>query len=392
MPPAEAPEPRTLWGELWRYLLCLFLSLATFATVIETGVYDDPGRFVLDLVFGMGSYVALPWRRRRPMLVAVPITLASAVSAFAAGPALLVLVSVATRRRWFEIGALFVLAVTAATGFELIYPYDDTVWWVGLIISVLGVTALVAWGMYIGSRRELLRSLVARAESAEAEQAARVSGARADERMRIARDMHDALAHRLSMISLHAGALAYREDLGPEAVRRSAEIIRSGTHEALQELRTTLGMLRDSEGEPDRPQVTAADVTGLLRECRDVGMRLVSGIEVDLTAVPDSIGRTLYRVIQELLTNARKHAPGTVVTLSVTREHDGDLCVCAENPLPVGRSTVAGRAREREASVYPDSGLGLVGIAERLRLVGGDLDVSDEEARFAVTARIPWPS
>ena len=131
-------------------------------------------------------------------------------------------------------------------------------------------------GMYIGSRRELLWTLRDRAERAEAEQALRVEQGRLNERTRIAREMHDVLAHRISLIAMHAGALAYRTDLTAEEMRQTAELIQAKSHEALTDLRQVLGVLRDGEagGRSERPQPTFADLSALVLEAEGAGMRI----------------------------------------------------------------------------------------------------------------------
>ena len=129
----------------------------------------------------------------------------------------------------------------------------------------------MAWGMYIGSRRELLWSLRQRAERAESEQGLRAAQSRSNERERIAREMHDVLAHRISQISMHAGALAFREDLTAEEMRDSAGVIQAKAHEALTDLRGVLGVLRDESGElTHAPLPTYADLPALVDEARAV--------------------------------------------------------------------------------------------------------------------------
>ncbi len=103
--------------------------------------------------------------------------------------------------------------------------------------------------MYIGSRRELLATLRERANTSEAVQAARVAQARAAERAQIAREMHDVLAHRISLVTMHAGALTYRTDLDADQMRATAEVIQENSHQAMVELREVLGLLRDGPGD-----------------------------------------------------------------------------------------------------------------------------------------------
>ena len=115
-------------------------------------------------------------------------------------------------------------------------PPNDP-WWVNFTFAIVFTIAMLVWGMYLGSRRELLWTLRDRAERAEAEQELRVTQGRTNERARIAREMHDVLAHRISLITMHAGALAYRTDLTADEMRETAELIQTKSHEALSDLR-----------------------------------------------------------------------------------------------------------------------------------------------------------
>lgn len=382
--------------EVWRYVLCLLFSTLAVLMTFASGIYSGPGWLVLDMIIGCTGFVVIHWRRRWPMLVAVPMMLLMTVSASLAGPAVLALMSVATRRRWGQILTLLMLAVFSLTTFEVLLtslemrePASEQPLWAVIVASLVFFSGVVAWGLYVGSRRELLRSLVIRAESAEAEQAAQFARARADERTAIARDMHDVLAHRLSMATLHAGGLAYRADLDPDEVRASGEVIRASTHEALVELRQTLTMLREDGSEPDRPQPVLTELPALIEESRAAGMRLEEAVAVDLDAVPVSMGRTMYRVAQELLTNARKHAPGSRVDLRLQGEPGGQLQLSVQNPIAV---TVADSAPPAAISA-PPSGFGLIGIGERLRIAGGDFSYGPTaDGRFVARASIPWPA
>ena len=129
---------------------------------------------------------------------------------------------------------------------------------------MLFAIAMLAVGAYIGSRRELLWTLRDRAERAEDEQALRVEQGRLNERHRIAREMHDVLAHRISLIAMHAGALAYRTDLTAEEMHETAELIQAKSHEALTDLRQVLGVLRDGRDRRSA-RASAADVRRPLR-------------------------------------------------------------------------------------------------------------------------------
>jgi len=251
--------------------------------------------------------------------------------------------------------------------------------WLNLSVNVIVTVAIFGWGMYIGSRRELMWTLRHRAERAESEQELRVAQARANERARIAREMHDVLAHRISQVSMHAGALAFREDLTPEQVHVSATVIRDKAHEALTDLRGVLGVLRGADGEPAlAPQPTYADVGQLVAEARESGLNVAFHDRVSAAEqMPDAAGRTLYRIVQEGITNARKHAPGSLVTVELAGSPEDGLDVVMRNSLGFGSAT-------------PGSGLGLVGLAERAELRGGRLDVRREGGSFVLQAWIPW--
>ncbi|MDX6373813.1 MAG: hypothetical protein QOD98_2801, partial [Nocardioidaceae bacterium] len=195
----------------------------------------------------------------------------------------------------------------------------------------------------------------------------------------IAREMHDVLAHRISQVSMHAGALAFREDLTPEQVHASATVIRDKAHEALTDLRGVLGVLRGADGEPAlAPQPTYADLDELIAEARTGGVNIEVQDRVSApTEVPEAAGRTLYRIVQEGITNARKHAPGTLLTLELSGSPEDGLDVVMRNPLGFGSAT-------------PGAGLGLVGLTERAELRGGRLDARREGARFVLHGWIPW--
>jgi signal transduction histidine kinase len=309
----------------------------------------------------------------------------SAVSTLAAGPATLAAVSLATRRRWLQVIVIGVLSVAAAhLLYEVQPPTDDEPEWLTLSSNVVIVAAIMAFSMYIGSRRELLWTLRTRAETAEAEQELRVRQARSTERARIAREMHDVLAHRISQISMHAGALSFRDDLSAEEMRDSAGVIREKAHEALTDLRGVLGVLRDDRTGrvTDAPQPTYADLPALVAEAEEGGLNVTFADDLGThdVQVPDAVGRTLYRIVQEGITNAHKHAPGSRLSIAVTGSPEAGVDVRLRNPIGFGPAAV------------PGAGLGLVGLTERAELAGGRLDHRREGQAFVLHAWIPWAS
>lgn len=379
-------QPRLRWwNHAWRYALTILIGGLAWGALARWQWHHNRAWFFADLALGIAALVLCHWRRRYPLTVAVITILASGVSASAGGPATLALVSLATRRRWSEIIPVTLLALGSSVLLEFLNPVSENgVFLTGLIIlAVAGVS--VGWGMYIGSRRELLATLRERANAAESEQNARLGQARTAERARIAREMHDVLAHRISLVTMHAGALTYRQDLSADEMRTTAGIIQENSHQAMVELREVLGILRDGPGDatPELPQPSATDLPELLTEARRSGMRIETDRGIPLDGIPETLGRTLYRVVQEGLTNARKHALDTLVTVNLDGGPDDGLTVEVRNPLRVGTTF----------SASPESGLGLIGLAERTSLAGGRLThrVSPDR-EFILSAWLPWPA
>jgi signal transduction histidine kinase len=355
-----------------------------------TGTY-----LALNIAVGVASLALVPLLARWPVQAAVLLSLLAAVSPAATPPATLAVLIVAGWKR------LSVAVAVAGTGIaaHLIrgawqpisrLPYF---WWAVLVF--VAYAALVGWGTLIRAHRALVSSLRERAERAEADQARRVDEARAAERARIAREMHDVLAHRLSLLATYAGALAYRPDAPPEQLSGAAEVVRSGVHQALDELRQVIGVLRDDSGTPAdltagrSPLPGIADLPELVEESRAAGTRVrVSGdawptAEVP-AGVPDAAGRTVYRVVQEGLTNARKHAPGEPVSVTLGGGPGAGLEVSILNPVGPARAFAG-------AAAMPGTGTGLIGLTERLELAGGKLDWRNSGGEFRLCAWLPWP-
>lgn len=381
-PSPEDYQPRlSLWGHVWRYLIALGISAIGLTS--STDGWPD-WRLALDLCLGVASLVLVFWRRRWPVTIATLTTVAGAFSLLSAGASTLALVSLATRRRWREIIPVSLLSFTAGMFWFAVMETAATeeipgipLWGFNLGVNVMIVAALVAWGMYIGSRRELIAALRLRAETAETEQALRVVQARETERRRIAREMHDVLAHRISHISMQAGALSYREDLSADEVRSEVGSIREGAHRALEDLRTVLGVLRGNGEDPETaPQPTYADLGRLVEETRAGGMNIAFEDDVE-GSPPEAVGRSVYRVVQEGITNARKHAPGAALRVSLRGSAEHGIDVLLRNRLGFDSNT-------------PGSGLGLIGLTERVDLAGGRLAHRTEKDVFILEAWLPW--
>ncbi|MDP9799043.1 signal transduction histidine kinase [Catenuloplanes nepalensis] len=338
----------------------------------------------LDLALSLVLCVALWWRRRRPVSLALLGVLFGVFSAASGGATLTILFSVAVHRRFPVAAALTAINVAPTLIYAWLRPDPAIGYWATIAWTTVFASIILLWGSLIRSRRQLVRSLRDRAERAEAEQQLRVTQARQLERTRIAREMHDVLAHRISLLSLHAGALEIRPDAPAAEVARAAGVIRASAHQALQDLREVIGVLREpaADGGPERPQPTLTDLNTLVEESRAAGARVTLELPDGAESPPDAVGRTAYRMVQEGLTNARKHAPGALVTVSVAGAPGSGLTIRVRNPGPI---TVG-------APVLPGAGTGLVGLAERATLAGGRLDHRREPGGgFTLEAWLPWP-
>ncbi|SBT55025.1 sensor histidine kinase [Micromonospora narathiwatensis] len=344
----------------------------------------------VDVVLGVLAVVSLWFRRRWPVGLAVAI-LPLALFSVTATMALLIIIFTVVVHRPFPIAAALVGAHLVTTVvFNRLRPDPTMPFWLAMIWTLVFIGLVVAWGMFVRARRQLVLSLRDRAERAEAEQQLRVARARQLERTRIAREMHDVLAHRISLLSLHAGALEFRPDAPPEEIARAAGVIRGSAHSVLQDLREVIGVLRtDSDGVespvPERPQPTLAGVPALIDESRAAGVRVTLS---DLVAAPDTVpaavGRSAYRIVQEGLTNARKHAAGTAVAVRLAGGPGDGLTVEIRNRWPVGDAPGPG---------IPGAGTGLIGIGERVSLAGGRLEYGrDDSGDFRLAASLPWPA
>ena len=345
----------------------------------------DPALMTADVTTALLACLALWLRRRWPIGVAVAMMPLALFSACGSVALLISIFTVAVHRPFLPAALITAWNVAAGAVYCYVRPEPDLGYWGNLALTTALITTALGWGMFVRARRQLVLSLRDRAERAEAEQQLRISQARHLERTRIAREMHDVLAHRISLLSLHAGALEFRPDAPPEEVARAAGVIRASAHAALQDLREVIGVLRaevGSEATPERPQPTLADVPALVAESRDAGVRVGVVDEVaEPEAVPAAIGRSAYRIVQEGLTNARKHAPGAVVTVRLAGGPGDGLVVEISNPWPVGSP----------ATAIPGTGTGLVGIAERVTLAGGRLEHGrDADGTFRLTAWLPW--
>jgi signal transduction histidine kinase len=270
---------------------------------------------------------------------------------------------------------------------------------VGVLVTATG--PLLA--TYFEARRRLVAALTERAERAEREQSLLAEQARAEERARLAGEMHDVVTHRVSLMVLQAGAL--RMTAADEATRQAAEELRAAGCQALDELRDLVGILRTAPDEEQSP--SAADLAALITESTGVGTPAELISDGDPALASPVVGRTAYRIVREALTNVRKHAPGARVTVQVSYGESG-VSLAVRNTAPPGPpgppGPTAGLSRAsaglpRTAADLTQtaadlsrtgSGLGLAGLRQRVELVDGTLTAGGTaDGGFCVQATLP---
>nr|WP_210493020.1 histidine kinase [Patulibacter sp. SYSU D01012] len=383
---ARRPRRRTArdWTvDVVAFLLAAALGAYGFFDVHPDGVDGDLLAWI-DVAAGVGFTVALWWRRRWPVALLVAATPFGVFASSVGGAGMVLLFSLAVHRPLRLVVPLSVLQLVLVVPYVWLFPEPGVPDWVLVLFVCITLTAVVAWGAVVRSRRQLVASLRERAERAEREQQLLVTRARDAERTRIAREMHDVLAHRISLLSMHAGALEFRPDAPADDVARAAGVIRASAHEALEDLREVIGVLRrdDASPGPERPQPTLDDLPALLDECRAAGAQVDERVALPAeVAVPRSLGRNAYRVVQEGLTNARKHAAGAPVRVTVSGVPGGGLEVEVRNAAPPPERPPA----------PPGAGTGIVGLRERVELAGGDLTHGPTvDGGFRLRAWMPW--
>jgi signal transduction histidine kinase len=404
----------------------LEVSLAVVATLLglffvsQSVAEGDGAPLPLEAAAGVLSFVGLVlFRRRHPVgltLVLIPFGI---LLGMPMGATPIALFSVALHRPARVTIALAGLhAACVATVYALVLGLTRQ-YYESVAFVVLLHVSLVAIAMTIRAHRQLVAAWAERARQAEEGQRLRIDQARLAERERIAREMHDVLAHRVSLLALHAGALEVRRDASAEE-REAAGVIRQGAHDALEDLRMLLGMLRAPA--EDRPQPTLDDVPDLVERSRLAGADIcftMTGLQrrIDQTDalreagflpgravlrdddaeddldddvdVPDQTGRHAYRIIQEALTNALKHAPGAPVRVNVDVVWRRGLDVRVDNDLVW--DDPYDRRRGNHAEPIPGAGAGLAGLRERVQLVGGRLEHGPTpKGEFNLRAWLPW--
>jgi signal transduction histidine kinase len=347
----------------------------TFATIGDRPL----GAFAL-LALAAG---ALLWRRRRPIATTaflLVVMIVWALAGYGDGQELAVIVAVYSVGRYSTDHRLSLATLVAVVAVSILGTIIDS----NQRIDVFPATILTALPWYVGrrihNRGDYLTLLRERAERLEADHQARARQAVADERSRIARELHDVVAHQVSMMTVQAGAAKTiaRDDLDA-AVDAMGDVERAG-RQALGELRHLLGVLRPDTADADDlgPQQGLADITTLTEQLTHTGAEVTLTMADLPDDLPASVDLSVYRIVQESFTNIIKHAgPNPTVDITVGLDDQG-LAIDITNTT---NATSPG---------LPASGYGIVGMRERAHLLGGTLTAWPQPPdRYRVQARLP---
>ncbi|MFJ1702006.1 sensor histidine kinase [Kitasatospora sp. NPDC088346] len=390
---ADAPSP---WLRALPYALAVILvpTLLPIDIVVLTGSYGLDGYPAT--VLSIAQTVPLLAAVRRPLPVWWVVTAATAAtaavtlaSAPSAGPwpwpaatligYLFLLAALAPRESGRTLLAVWLVTLVGTVGAAAAFPHraGGTP---ALAVVLAGAVLLLGWSLR--GRGEARRRLAEQEQISEEERALRTL---LEERTRIARELHDVVAHHMSVITVQADSAPYRiGGLPPEAVEEFAGIA-TAARSSLAEMRRLLGVLRSGQDGPDRsPQPGVADLGRLVRTVAAAGVeaQLSVGPEVDaLLPLPDATDLSVYRIVQEALANVVRHAPGARTRVSLSAQ-DGTLRVTVVNDAP--------RSGGTPVEAAGGTGHGLVGMRERVRLLDGRLDTGPlPEGGFRVAAELP---
>lgn len=340
-----------------------------------------PLPFAVSAVLACATGLLLAWRRGRPTLVAAVV---AGVSLLTAQPALPFAMYSLARRRATSPLRYGVYATAVLGQFTTGAPAT------GVIAAALLVGAPAWRGTVIRYRHTRLEELAERAEQAEREALLIARRVRAEERAALAREMHDVVAHEVSLITLHAGALSV-DPQESERARETGELIRVTGRRALAQLRQILDVLRDPETVESsfQPGPALQDLPQLLADSAVAGVPVdwapwsatVTEVRAGAKPLPPAVEHTVYRIVQEALTNIRKHAHGARATLGLRVDRENLECEVT-NPVTGLPGEAAGEG----------AGLGLRGLRERAALLGGTLDTENRDGVFRVRLRLPVAS
>ncbi|QDY08584.1 sensor histidine kinase [Micromonospora sp. HM134] len=398
---------RTLFGRPLRgvaFDLCVsaLVVLFTLVTAAQPGVWTQPGGWPSALV-GLGMAVALLFRRGHPSLVAAVVAALALVQVAAGwGPlaydiaVLIALYSVVKYADRLRDGVL--AGAVAAVGVLLAasQTVSQAAWWATAIYFGLITGGVWLAALNVRTRRLYVLSLEERAATLEREREAEARAAVVGERARIARELHDVVAHSMAVMIVQADGARLMFDRDPDTARHAVKVVADTGRQALEEMRRLVDVLREPDppetttgpgadtpsGEPERRRATVAELPALVGRFRDAGLRVGYRAGDVPATLPPGLDLTVYRVVQEALTNTLKHA-GVGAHATVVLGVDDGLVV---------RVTDDGRGRP-PARPAPSGGHGLVGMRERVGVYDGRLTAGPRTGGgWQVEVRLPLPS
>ncbi|MEH0974720.1 histidine kinase [Micromonospora sp. CPCC 205546] len=394
---------RTIFGRPLRGVAFDVLVSAAVVLLALAGLANQPGGWKATLV-GAAMAVALLFRRAHPSAVALVVAALALVQVVAGwGPlafdvaVLIALYSVVKYADRLRDGIL--AGIGAAVGVVLagLQTQGVIAWWATAIYYGLVTGAVWLVALNVRTRRLYVLSLEERAATLEREREAEARAAVAGERTRIARELHDVVAHSMAVMIVQADGARFMLDRDPEMARQAVKVVADTGRQALEEMRRLVGVLREptapaAAGGPDgagagadpaHRRLALAELPTLLDRFRAAGLRARHAVTGEPAPMPPGLELTVYRVVQEGLTNALKHA-GVGADVEVTVAHAGDAVVV--------RVVDDGRGRP-PVGPAPSGGHGLLGMRERVGVYDGSLTAGPRRGGgWQVEARLPLPS
>lgn len=410
VPPAAAPAPvaasraRRAWalaGSITLAVLCALLAVSAAGLHTEEGSPFPPAVIAVasaGVLPMIGAAVLLVWRHRFPVLVSVLATALTLVLPTTPLTALVALAALTAARtgwlRWVMVGAVYLATAVSfcwdvASRTSLLSdfvgepaagtPARLALFWAVPVLAALAVAPFAAYGIVRGYRRERDAARLGTAAATRNVAVLHREVERERERQELARELHDTLAARLSSLSLHAGALELAMGEKDERATQTARLLRESAQHSLDDLRTVVNVLRNpaAAGSGTGLADLAALIDGAVQEGVDVRAQVLL---TDPGSCDRRTAHACYRLVQESISNARRHAPGSVIRIDVRGGPETGLTISAVNWIVPGLppTSVGG-------------GNGLPGMSERVALAGGSFQAGPTpDGTFAVIAWLPW--